>query len=141
MTLLSSNAANIQIGLKLEFPFSISVEKMDIFANLSGDHHPVHIDDAYARSRGFKGRLVYGSLLVSQVSRLVGKELPIEHCFETRVEMNFSEPLYIDESAIFTATVAEISESVGVVVLKIAITTTDQRKIARGKVDVYFGDR
>jgi acyl dehydratase len=137
----SLTTPNIQPDLQLEFSFSVSAEMMSTFANLSGDHHPVHVDDAYAQSRGFKGRLVYGGLLVAQVSRLVGKELPIEHCFETRLEINFCEPLYVGEVAKFCASVATISDSVGIVLLKFIINSSDNRKIARGKVEVFFGDR
>ncbi|MBS1862557.1 MAG: MaoC family dehydratase [Actinobacteria bacterium] len=57
----------------------VTVADIDVFAELSGDHNPIHIDDEAARRTGFTGRVAHGMLaqsistgLDSEVSRWAG---------------------------------------------------------------------
>jgi 3-hydroxybutyryl-CoA dehydratase len=54
------------------------VERADIaaFADLSGDHNPVHLDEDFARATQFKGCIAHGMLSATYISGLLGTELP-----------------------------------------------------------------
>lgn len=132
-----SSIPKLEPGLRLEFPFSVTPEMMADFGRMAGDFHPVHTDDDHAQRRGFLGRIVYGGILVSQVSRLIGMELPLSHCVWTRVTTDFVEPLYVNEQALMDAEIEAISEAVQALVLKFRILAAD-RLIARGKAEVSF---
>ena len=66
----------------LEIGMSRSVEKMiedrDIlaFAEVSTDHNPVHLDEAYAQETIFGGRIAHGMLTASLISAVIGEQLP-----------------------------------------------------------------
>jgi acyl dehydratase len=126
-------------GLELTFSFSISSDMMAAFGLISGDHHPLHINDDYAVSHGFERRVVYGGLLVAQVSRLIGAELPVKHCVWTRLQIEFREPLYIDQRAEMTASIVNVAEAVSALTLKFRIAR-ETRLIGRGSADVLFSD-
>ena len=63
-------------GLVERFVFKPTNEMMRLFVEISGDVSPVHTDSNYATSRGFDGVVVYGGILVAQISRMVGMHLP-----------------------------------------------------------------
>ena len=63
-------------GLHIEWPFYFSIENMKSFAKLSSDYNPIYIKAEFAISKGFEKPLVYGLLLSSQMSRLIGQGLP-----------------------------------------------------------------
>lgn len=51
-------------GLSTRFEKTISADDVMQFASLSGDDHPIHTDEAFARSAGLAARIVQGSLMV-----------------------------------------------------------------------------
>jgi len=128
---------NLESGLEFNFSFSVSSEMMTEFGRISGDFHPVHTEDDYARGRGFMGRIVYGGILVAQVSRLIGMEIPAQHCVWTQLKVDFIQPLYINERADLNAQVVGVSEAVNALIMKFRILAGD-RLIARGKAEVSF---
>lgn len=121
-------------GAAARLSFRVSAEDMDAFARLSGDLNPLHTDDAFARAKGFCGRVVYGGLLVAQVSRLLGMELPGRDGVWMGLRMEFRAPLFIDQPAELEAVVDRISEAVALVRLKFTIKS-DERLIATGSAE------
>lgn len=113
-------------GSAARLPFRVSAADMDDFARLSGDRNPLHTDDGHAKARGFAGRVVYGALLVAQISRLLGMEMPGRDGIWTGLKMDFRAPLYIDEDAVLEAVVDRVSEAVSLLRLKIAIRAGDR---------------
>lgn len=105
---------------------------MEAFRTLSGDTNPLHDDAPYARRRGFDGRVVYGGLLVAQVSRLLGAHLPGHGCVWRSLALRFRAPLYVGQAAWLTATVTHANEELGVMDLKLRIEAND-RTIADGE--------
>ena len=63
-------------GKEFSFEKKISSSDVNIFANITGDNSPLHMDDGFAQERGFKGRVVHGGLLVGCISQLVGIHFP-----------------------------------------------------------------
>jgi acyl dehydratase len=126
--------SDIPEGTTARLPFRIAAADMDAFARLSGDVNPLHTDDAFAQGRGFPGRVVYGGLLVAQVSRLLGMELPGRDGVWMGLRMDFRAPLHIDEDAVLEAVVDRVSEAVRLVRLKLTIRA-GERLIATGSVE------
>lgn len=121
-------------GQTARLPFRVSDADMAAFAALSGDYNPLHTDDSFARARGMQGRVVYGGLLLAQVSRLLGMELPGRDGVWAGVRMDFRAPLYVGEEAVLEGVVDRVSEAVALLRLKIAIRAGD-RLIATGSAE------
>ena len=47
-----------------------------MFAEVSTDHNPVHVDDNYARDTIFAGRIAHGMLTAGLISAVIGEQLP-----------------------------------------------------------------
>lgn len=112
--------------------FRITEQDMAAFRLLSGDHNPLHHDADFARRRGFEGPVVYGGLIVAQVSRLLGQELPGAGCVWRSLAFKFRAPLYVDVSAVATAEVVHANEELGLFQLKIRVEAGG-RAVAEGE--------
>lgn len=88
---------DIKLGLSEYFTSAVTEKQMKMFAELSGDFNPMHIDSAYAKDRGYKDRVAYGMMVSSLYSTLVGMYLPGEKCLLNRCDVNYRKPVYIGD--------------------------------------------
>jgi acyl dehydratase len=120
--------------------FSISAQQMQQFAELSGDFNPLHTDGAFARSKGFDGVVVYGALIVAKVSQLIGMRLPGRDGMWASVSLDFRKPLYVDQLAQVEGVVTDVSESTGLVALKLTVRAAG-KVLAKGTAEVVVVGR
>jgi acyl dehydratase len=118
--------------------FSITAPQMQQFAALSGDFNPLHTDGAFARSKGFDGAVVYGALIVAKVSQLIGMRLPGRDGMWASVSLDFRKPLYVDQLAQVEGVVTDVSESTGLVALKLTVRAAG-KVLAKGTAEVVVG--
>ncbi|HZH28216.1 MAG TPA: MaoC/PaaZ C-terminal domain-containing protein [Azospirillaceae bacterium] len=123
-------AQGLEVREHLEF--RVTRDQMRAFAALSGDDNPIHDDADYARARGFEGPIVYGGLILAQVSRLLGTRLPGHGCVWHSLSMQFRTPLYVDEAAELHARVTHANEALGLVRLMLEVRAGG-RRIASGE--------
>lgn len=126
--------ADMTPGRTEEFTVTVTAEMMDAFCALTGDTSPIHIDEGYARERGYPGRVVYGMLGASFFSTLAGVYLPGEHCLLHGVECKFARPIFVGDTLTVTGTVADVSEAVAEAEIKAVITNQDGKKVTRGVI-------
>ena len=69
-------ASELAAGLKASFERQVTAEDVEAFANLSGDHNPLHTDDSYAGQTNYGQRIVHGAFQVGLASTMVGMYLP-----------------------------------------------------------------
>ena len=129
--------ADLVPGLKVSIDFSVDATQMQRFAELSGDFNPLHTDDAFARAKGFDGRVVYGALLVAKLSQLIGMRLPGRDSVWASLAMDFRRPLYVGEAAQVDGEVVEVSASTGLVALKLSVRAAG-RVLAKGSAEVLL---
>lgn len=101
------NFEDIEIGTTESFKSSITEEKMELLATLSGDLNPMHVDANYAKMEGYKDRLVYGMLASSFYSTLVGMYLPGEKCLLNKCDVDYRKPVYIGDELMITGVVID----------------------------------
>jgi 3-hydroxybutyryl-CoA dehydratase len=97
----------IEIGMSASFVVEITQEKMDIFAELSGDYNPMHVDTKYALSKGYNDKLVYGMLSSAMYSTLVGMYLPGEKCLLNKCDVDYRKPVYVGDLLTVSGEVAD----------------------------------
>ena len=102
--------AEMAPGLTESFTVTVTADMMDAFKVITGDVSPIHIDEDYARERGYAGRVVYGMLGASFFSTLAGVYLPGEHCLLHGVECKFARPIFIGDTLTVSGTVTDVSE-------------------------------
>lgn len=124
-------------GMHIQWPFSFTNEDIVAFAKLSGDHNPIHVDIDFAKSKGFEAPLVYGLLLSSQVSRLIGQELPDKNAILTGIEMDFMHPSFSGDELIFEADLINKSEATFAIEFKCRISKGG-KTLCQGKVNAIW---
>lgn len=67
---------DIEIGQVSTRSKRITDQDIALFAQVSTDHNPVHLDEDYARDTLFQGRIAHGMLTASLISAVIGEELP-----------------------------------------------------------------
>lgn len=128
---------NYFMGMVIEWPVSFSIKDMQRFAILSGDYNPIHIDSSFAKAKGFDAPLVYGLLLSSQMSRLIGQQLPDKNAILTSIQMDFLKPGFPNDQLIFKACLTNKSESVFALEFKCEILRGDAT-LCRGVVGAIW---
>ena len=124
--------ADMQPGLTESFTVTVTQEMMDAFLGITGDCSPIHVDEEYAKGRGYPGRVVYGMLGASFFSTLAGVYLPGEHCLLHGVECKFARPVFVGDTLTISGTVTHVSEAVSEAEIKATITNQEGKKVTRG---------
>ena len=123
--------------MHLEWPFSFSIDHMQAFTELSKDYNPIHSDFNFAKSKGFDAPLIHGLLLSSQMSRLIGQELPDQNAILTGIQMDFMQPSFPDDELIFQADLITKSDSTYSLEFKCLISR-DKKILCRGLVSAIW---
>jgi len=124
-------------GMQRGWDFRFTNEDMHAFELLSGDHNPIHTDPVFSRSKGFDAPLIYGLLLASQLSRLIGQELPDNHAILTGITMNFTSPAFANEELRFDAELVTKSDAAHALGFKCRITRAG-KALCRGTADAVW---
>lgn len=101
-----NNQPVIQAGDHFEAIFEYSQEQVNDFARVSGDHNPIHTDEAYAATTVFKRPIIHGMLSASIFSNVFGTRFPGEGTIYLSQQLQFKRPMFVNTSykAVFTVT-------------------------------------
>ena len=125
-------------GLVERFVFKATNEMMQSFVEISGDISPLHTDVNYAKSRGFDGVVVYGGILVAQISRMVGMHLPGRDALSRVVSIFIFPTLFwLDRRLNWRRELTHISEATSSIEFKFKITSQG-KKLAKGSAGVQI---
>ncbi|MEM9600936.1 MAG: MaoC family dehydratase [Pseudomonadota bacterium] len=131
---------DLEVGMTAKTVATITAEMIDTFAEITGDHNPIHMDDDAARANGFEGRIAHGALSASFISAVLGNQLPGPGGVFVELNLRFRKPALIGDEIIAIAEVAEISERTGRVKMKVHCEA-DGVKICRGDAGVFVQKR
>ena len=67
---------DLEIGMRAEYERDVTQDMIESFAEVSGDHNPLHLDDEYAQGTIFKGRIAHGMLSAAFISKVFGTVMP-----------------------------------------------------------------
>jgi len=110
------------------------------FAELSGDHNPLHVDETYSAKTNFGKPVAHGMLLGALVSELVGMHLPGVRCLLIKESLEFKLPVFAGDAIRVEGKVMHKSEVTRL--LEIAITITrGSEVVATGTVHTKVLER
>jgi 3-hydroxybutyryl-CoA dehydratase len=67
---------DIEIGMMRSLTKEVTDRDIALFAEVSTDRNPVHLDEDYAQQTIFGGRIAHGMLTAGLVSAVIGEQLP-----------------------------------------------------------------
>lgn len=102
---------DLEIGMERHLTKQITDRDIELFAEVSTDFNPVHLDDDYARDTIFEGRIAHGMLTAGLVSAVIGEQLPGHGTIYLGQTLKFLAPVRPGDRVRAGVTVREIDHS------------------------------
>jgi 3-hydroxybutyryl-CoA dehydratase len=98
----------LRVGDRAEFSKTITETDVYLYAGVTGDLNPAHINEEYAKKTFFKTRIAHGMLLAGLISGVLGNKLPGPGTVYIRQELNFLAPVRIGDTITAAVEILEI---------------------------------
>lgn len=131
---------DLQVGQSSAFARTVGEADILLFAGVTGDTNPVHIDAAYAEATMFKGRIAHGMLSAGFISTVLGTQLPGPGAIYMSQTLKFKAPVRIGDTVKAVCTVKEIVTEKKRVVLETVCYVAD-KAIIEGEAVVMVPSR
>ena len=116
----------ISMGQEAEFSKTVTEADIEMYAKVSGDVNPVHMDEEFAKTTIFKTRIAHGMLSAGFISAILGTKLPGPGCIYLSQSLKFLAPVMIGDTVTARATVTAI---------------VPEKKRVTLKTDCFIGDK
>ncbi|BBB29743.1 MaoC family dehydratase [Neptunomonas japonica] len=117
---------DLEVGMSDFYAKTISESDVYMFAGISGDNNPIHINDEYAKTTPFGKRIVHGMFSAALISTVAGTRLPGPGAIYIDQQIKFRAPVFIGDTAKATLSITEIDE---------------KRRRVTAKTDVHVGEK
>ena len=128
----------MKVGDSAEITKTIEQSDIDAFANVTGDHNPVHVDEEFARTTRFGRRIAHGMLTASLISAVLANKLPGEGSVYLGQTLQFVVPVFAGDEITARVTVKEIREDKPIVKLETVCVNQRDEVVIRGEATVLL---
>lgn len=101
---------DISVGMEAVVAKTITEADILLFAGVSGDTNPIHLNHEFAEQSRFKQRIAHGMLTTSLWSTALGTKLPGPGCIYMSQDTNFLRPVFIGDTVTAKLTIIEVIE-------------------------------
>ena len=130
--MIGKTIEELNIGDKAEFSKTISETDIYLYAGVTGDFNPAHINEVYAKETHFKTRIAHGMLMAGFISTVVGNQLPGPGTIYMKQDLEFVGPVRIGDTITAEVEVMEILEEKKHVRLKTTCVTQKGEEVVHG---------
>lgn len=116
--------------------YCVSSEVYDNFQKCSKDFNPLHTDEEFAKNRGFESKVMYGNILNAFLSHFIGECMPTKDVIIHSQTISFKNPVFLNETLEFKATVSGIFEAVNAIEFKYKFIKTNGEVAAKGLIQI-----
>ena len=88
----------MQVGDAAEFAKTVTETDIYLYAGITGDFNPAHVNEAYAKNTFFKTRIAHGMLTAGFVSAIIANQLPGPGTIYMKQELSFLAPVRIGDT-------------------------------------------
>lgn len=134
--MLGKTVDEIKIGDSAEFSKTISEADIYLFAGLTGDMNPFHVNEEFSRNTFFKGRIAHGMLLAGFISTVVGCHLPGPGAIYVKQDLVFLAPARIGDTITAKVNVISVLENENRVTMKTICTNQNGELVVDGQATV-----
>ena len=124
------------IGDSAEITKTIEQSDIQAFADVTGDHNPVHVDESFAQTTRFGRRIAHGMLTASLISSVLANKLPGAGSIYLTQTLRFVAPVFPGDEVTARVTVTGIREAKGIVTLETICTNQRDETVIRGEAVV-----
>ena len=116
---------DLTVGMQATFTKTITDADITMFVGVSGDNNAIHIDDEFAATTPFKGRIAHGILTASIISAAIANRLPGPGVIYMGQNLRFKAPVRPGDTVKATVTVKEIDLAKGRITMSTVCTVKD----------------
>ncbi|MFT5722813.1 MAG: 3-hydroxybutyryl-CoA dehydratase [Motiliproteus sp.] len=100
---------DLSVGQSASYAKTITDADVVLFAGITGDDNPIHLNAEYAAGTMFKQRIAHGMFSAGLISAVLGTRMPGPGAIYIDQQLSFKAPVYIGDTVVATATVLEIN--------------------------------
>ena len=126
----------LEIGQSADYTKTVSEQDIVLFAAISGDVNPVHLNESYARTTVFGERIAHGMLTGSLVSAALAMTLPGPGSIYLGQSLKFRRPVKINDTITVHLEVTDKRDAKKIVTLDCKVTNQNGDVVATGTADV-----
>ena len=134
--MIGKTIGELKIGDAAEFGKTVTESDIYLYAGVTGDFNPAHLNEEYAKKTFFKTRIAQGMLTAGFVSGLLGVGLPGPGTVYTRQELDFLAPVHIGDTITARVEVLEIMDDKNRVRVRTSCTNQDGIRVLDGEAIV-----
>ena len=128
----------VKVGDKFSTDRLVTDELIRQFAEVSGDHNPIHLDDEFARETRFGKRIAHGMLSGAFISSILGFKMTERKIVYLSQTLKFVAPVFIGDTVTATATVTKIRDDKPIVTLETICTNQNGETLVTGEAAVMI---
>ncbi|MCF8109416.1 MAG: MaoC family dehydratase [Desulfohalobiaceae bacterium] len=125
--------AELEVGQQAEFAKTVSEADVYLYAGISGDLNPAHVNEVYAGQTMFKGRIAHGMLSGGFISAVIGMQLPGPGTIYMKQEFRFLAPVRIGDTITARVEVLEKITEKNRVRLKTTCVNQEEKTVIDGE--------
>jgi 3-hydroxybutyryl-CoA dehydratase len=126
------------IGTQATLSRTITEDDILLFALVSGDHNPIHLDAEYAEKSLFGKRIAHGFLIGSLISAVLGNDMPGPGSIYLGQTLKFLAPIHIGDTVTVTVKVVELREDKRIITLHTNCTNQHGTLVLSGEAIVKY---
>ena len=134
--MLGKTITELNIGDSGQFVKTISEADIYLYAGITGDMNPAHINEAYAKDTIFKGRIAHGMLTAGFISAVLGTTMPGPGTIYLKQDLKFLAPVKIGDTITAKAEITELIQEKNLVTMLTTCTNQDGKLVLDGKAVV-----
>jgi 3-hydroxybutyryl-CoA dehydratase len=92
------NIDQIKVGDTAEFAKTITETDIYLYAGITGDFNPAHVNEVYAKNTFFKTRIAHGMLTAGLISAIIANQLPGPGTVYLKQDLSFLAPVHIGDT-------------------------------------------
>jgi acyl dehydratase len=128
---------NLSVGQKATRSITLTAGHVKAYAEMTGDHNPLHFDEDFASKTKFKKLVVQGGLTTGLLHALVAMDLPGPGTVFLSQNWKFTAPVFIGDTITAEAEILSVHASKPVTQLKVAITRQGGETVLEGEAWCY----
>lgn len=121
---------DLSVGMTHQTEHVITEKDIELFAEVSGDRNPLHMDEEFAKKTPFGQRIAHGALTASYISGILGNDLPGPGSIFVGLNMRFRRPVLIGSLVIVKVEISEMNERGNRVTLKVSCNVDGKAAIS-----------
>ena len=126
----------IAVGDTAEFTKTVTESDVYVYAGVTGDLNPAHVDEIYSRQTFFKTRIAHGMLLAGFISAVLGNKLPGPGTIYVKQDLRFLAPVPIGDTVTARVEVTEIGVEKNRLTLRTMCVNQDGVIVVDGQAQV-----